>query len=122
MYLKWVGKTQPEIGCGNVLSKWLGRDIFAWRIDEIFAAVRQKVFLPVVAVGVGAVHLPRVDVHPVLAVLREGDVQRDEVVADTMRDVLAQLLLLHAVLVQRCHEIRQRSSHSKCDFLQQKMI
>ena len=84
--------------------------------------MRQQVLLPVVAVGVGAVHLPRVDVHPVLTVFWEGDVERDEVVADAMRDVLAQLLLLDAVLVQRRHEVRQRSGHSKCDFLKKKLM
>jgi hypothetical protein len=34
--------------------------------------------------------------------------------------VLAQLLLLDPVLVQCRHEVRQRSSHAKCDFLESK--
>ena len=69
------------------------------------------------SVGVEAVDLARVDVHAVLAVLRKGDAERHEVVVDAMRDVLAQLLLLDAVLVQRGHEVCQRSVHPKSDLL-----
>jgi len=75
------------------------------------------VFLSFGAVRAHAVHLPGVDVHPVLPVLWERDAERDEVVADAMCDVLAQFLLLGAVAVKRRHEVRQRSGHPECDFL-----
>ena len=64
-------------------------------------------FFPVMPVRVVAVvHLSRVDVHAVLAVVGKGDGERHEVVTDSMRDVLAQLFFLDTVLVQSCHKIR----------------
>ena len=79
--------------------------------------MREEVFLSVGSVGVESVDLPRVDVHPVLAVFREGHAEGDEVVADPLRHVFAQLLLLDSVFVKRRHEVRQRAGHAKCDFL-----
>lgn len=61
------------------------------------------------------VHLPRVDVHPVLALLREGDVERDQVSAHVVRRVLGQPLLLRAVLVQGRHKVRQWAGHAELD-------
>ena len=54
--------------------------------------------------------LPGVDVHAVLSLLGEADGERDDVVVlrDAVRHVLRELLLLHPVLVQRRHEVRQR--------------
>ena len=96
----------------------LRRRVFSRRIDEIFAAVSQKMLLAVgAAVRVEAVDLPRVDVHAVLTILGKRDAERHEVVADAMRHVLAQLLLLDPVLVQRRHEVRQGSRHPECDLL-----
>ena len=56
------------------------------------------------------------DAH--LAVVRKGDAECDEVVVDPVRDVLAQLLFLDAVLVQRRHEVRQGPGHPESDFLE----
>lgn len=61
-------------------------------------------------------YFPGVHVQAVLALLREPDQERDEVVHDGVRYVLGQALLLHAVFVQRGHEVRQRLRHSKLDF------
>ena len=54
--------------------------------------------------------LPGVDVHAVLSLLGEADGEGDDVVVlrDAVRHVLRELLLLHPVLVQRRHEVRQR--------------
>ena len=66
----------------------------------------QQMFFAVVTVGVVAVvHLPCVDVHAVLAVFGKGDAECDEIVADAMRHVFAQLFFFYSVLVQSCHEI-----------------
>ena len=64
-------------------------------------------FLPVMPVRVVAVvHLSSVDVHAVLSIVGKGDGERDEIVTDAMRDVLAQFFFLDTVLVQSCHKIR----------------
>jgi len=98
----------------------LRRDVFSRRIDEIFAAMSEKVFLSVGSVRVESVDLPRVDVHPVLSVVRKRDAECDEVVADPLRHVFTQLLFFDSVFVKRRHEVRQRSRHAKCDFLKKK--
>ena len=63
----------------------------------------------------GGVDLPRVDVHAVLPLLGEGHGQRHDVTRDLVRHVLGQLLLVHPVLVQRGHEVRQRPRHLELD-------
>ena len=91
------------------------------RVDKVLATVREEVFLAVllraapVPRPAAPADLPRVDVHPVLALLREGHGQRDDVPADLLRDVLAQLLLLHPVLVEGGHEVRQGPGHAEGD-------
>ena len=57
---------------------------------------------------------PRVDIHPVLPLLREGDVQGDEVLVvrgKTVADILAQPFLLQPILVEGGHKVCQGSSH-----------
>lgn len=61
-------------------------------------------------------YLPRVHVQSVLAFLRESDQERDEIVHNRVRYVFRQAFLLHAVFVQRCHEIGQRLRHPELDF------
>ena len=90
--------------------------VFSGRIDEIFAAVGEQLFLAVLCPVVGRCgHLPRVDVHAVLSLLGKGDGQRDNVAGHLLTHVLGQLLLLQPVLVQRGHEVRERAGHLELD-------
>lgn len=61
------------------------------------------------------VHLPRVHIHAVLPVLTEVQMERDQIPDDGLCRVLGQPLLLHPVLVQGRHEVRQRSGHPELD-------
>jgi len=103
-------------------------------VYQVFATVGEQVFFAVDAIAVGdpvlvlvmvvvAVlvrlvrrYLPRVHVQAVLALFRKTDQKSDEIVHDRVRYVLGQPFLLHAVLVQRGHEICQRLRHSELDF------
>lgn len=60
--------------------------------------------------------LSGVHVQPVLALLREPDQERDEVVHDRVRHVLGQPFFLHTVLVQCSHEVGQRLRHPELQF------
>lgn len=100
-------------------------------VDQIFATVREQMFFAVHAAAVGVPllmmvilvgpvrrrrYLPGVHVQAVLALFREPDQERDEIVHDRVRYVLGQPFLFHAVFVQRCHEIRQGLRHPELDF------
>lgn len=61
-------------------------------------------------------YLAGVHVQTVLAFLREPDQERDEIVHDRVRHVLGQPLLVHAVFVQRGHEVGQRLRHAELEF------
>ncbi len=69
-----------------------------------------------IAIGIRGSDFPSVNVHAVLAFFRKNDSQSDKIALNPMTDVFAQLLLLHPVFMQRCHEICKGSSHAKCDF------
>ena len=88
--------------------------IFSRRIDEIFTRVGEQLFLTGVRAGGGG-HLPRVDVHPVLALLGEGDGQRHNVPAHPLTHVLGQLFLLQPVLVEGGHKVCERPRHLELD-------
>ena len=75
----------------------------------------EELLLAILRPVVGGGHLPRVDVHPVLALLRELNRQRHNVSAHFLTHVLGQLLLLQSVLVERGHEVCERPGHLELD-------
>lgn len=71
-------------------------------------------FLTVAVGRLTAAQLSRVNVQAVLALLGETDEKRDDiVVGHRVRHELAKTFLLHAVLVQRCHEVGQWARHAE---------
>ena len=74
------------------------------RIDQIFTTMSEQVLL--VLLTRGGADLARVDIHSVLALFRESDVEGDHIIADVMGRIFGQLLLLSTVLVQSGHEVR----------------
>lgn len=73
--------------------------------EQVFLTLRR------LTVRTTTAHFPRVNVHPVLALLGETHAQRHDLVADPVGHVFTQLLLLHPVLVQRGHEVREGPCH-----------
>lgn len=78
----------------------------------------QQVFLVAVLGVVAAarsrrVDFTRVNIHTVLSLLRETDLERDQIVGDVMRRVFGQSFLFGAVFVQSGHEIGQRARHAE---------
>lgn len=87
-------------------------------VDEILAAVREQVLLAcdVVRDAGRAGRFPGVNVQAVLALLGKADRESHHVVVgDRVRDVFGEAFLLDAVLVQRRHEVGQRSRHPELD-------
>ena len=88
--------------------------IFTGRINKIFTAVCEEVLFTCLR-SAGGGHLSGINIHTVLSLLGELYGERDNVPAHMLCHVLAQLLLLHPVLVQGGHEVSQRPRHLELD-------
>jgi len=88
--------------------------------EQVFFAATASVSVPMRVVVLVRLavrrYLARVHVQTVLALLRETDQERYEVVHNRVRYVFGQTFLFHAIFVQRGHEVRQRLRHPELDF------